>query len=315
MRTCKAIWEHLQIKYKDKRLATGLVILRDLINYTFDGRITDAWNDINNKRRHLKEINPEVVKAFSENQIFQILLNSLSKVYTLLTDELMTSHEAINEKLQKLMDKEDTLTKIESAMTAYRKIFKVFCFLCDDDAHLVVKCPYLLKAQVYIKEKVVKARSTSRNRKKSRRYYHNSSDFEVSITLLESIDSEVEKKKKKKSEKKPDKKDKKKGYAYAAVSDSDSDDYNTYSMKAYGAISDESDDDGDIHAYIAIAKNQGFLNELLKEARVMNEIAGLWQDYYQQKGTQLGGVIAKQGEQLNRVAKQREQLDQGQQLD
>ena len=42
MRTCKAIWEHLQAKYKDKRPATGLAILRDLTNYTFDERISDA---------------------------------------------------------------------------------------------------------------------------------------------------------------------------------------------------------------------------------------------------------------------------------
>ena len=42
MRTYKTIWEHLQVKYKDKRPATGMAILRDLTNYTFDGRIADA---------------------------------------------------------------------------------------------------------------------------------------------------------------------------------------------------------------------------------------------------------------------------------
>ena len=106
----------------------------------------------------MKEVNPEVAKAFSENQIFQILLNSLPKAYTSLADGLMTSHEATNEKLQKLMDKEDTLTKTESAMAAYRKTFKASCFLCDG-AHLVAQCPYLSKAQAYIKDKVAKARS------------------------------------------------------------------------------------------------------------------------------------------------------------
>ena len=146
MRTCKTIWEHLQVKYKDKRPATGLAILRDLTNYTFNGTISDAWNDINNKRRHLKEINSEVVKAFSETQIFQILLNSLPEAYTSLADGLMASHDAINEKLQKLMDKEDTLTQTDSAITAYRKTFKAFCFLCDDGVHLVAQCLHLSKA-------------------------------------------------------------------------------------------------------------------------------------------------------------------------
>lgn len=42
MRTCKTIWEHLQVKYKDKRPATGLAILRDLTNYTFNETISDA---------------------------------------------------------------------------------------------------------------------------------------------------------------------------------------------------------------------------------------------------------------------------------
>ena len=258
----------------------------------------------------MKEINPEVAKAFSENQIFQILLNSLPEAYTSLADSLMSSHDTTNEKLQKLMDKEDTLTKTESAMAAYRKTFKASCFLCDDGAHLVAKCPYLSKAQAYIKEKVAKARSTSRNRNKSRKgrrhHHHSSSDSEASITSsLESTDSEVEKKKKKKPEKKP-KKDKKNGHAHAAVSDSDSDNDDTYPMKAYGAISDGSDDDGNIHAYIATAKKQGSLDELLMQARIMNGTAGsgLWRDYYQQKGTQSEGVV-------DVVAKQGEQLDQG----
>ena len=211
----------------------------------------------------MKEINPEVAKAFSEKQIFQILLNSLPEAYTSLADGLMTSHDATNEKLQKLMDKEDTLTQTDSAMAAYRKTFKASCFLCDDGVHLVAQCPYLSKAQAYIKEKVAKARSTSRNRnrsRKSRRYHHhNSSDSEASTTSSESTDSEVEKKKKK-PEKKPVKKDKKKRHAHTCVSDLDWDNDN-----AYGAISDsgsESEiDDGDIHAY----------------ARVMNGTAGLWQ--------------------------------------
>ena len=153
------------------------------------------------------------------------------------------------------MDKEDTLTKTESAMAAYQKTFKAFCFLCDDGVYLVAKCPHLSKAQVYIKEKMAKARSTSRNRKKSRRHYHSSSDFKISISSLESTDSEVEKKKKKKPEKKP-KKDKKNGYAHAAVSNSDSDNDDTYLIKVYGAMSDGSDvDDEDVHGYIATAKN------------------------------------------------------------
>ena len=260
MRTCKTIWEHLQVKYKNKRLAIGLAILRDLTNYTFDERISNAWNDINNKRRHLKEINSEVIKVFSENQIFQILLNSLSKAYTSLADDLITSHDAINEKLQKLMNKEDTLTQIDFVIAAYRKTFKASCFLCDDGVHLVAQCSYLSKTQAYIKEKVVKTRSTSRNRnrsRKSRRYHHhNSSNFEASITLLESTNSEIEKKKKK-SEKKPVKKNKKKRYTYTCVSDLDWDNDN-----AYKAISDSESEseinDEDIHAY----------------ARVMNKIAG-----------------------------------------
>ena len=76
-------------------------------------------------------------------------------------------------------------------------------------------------------------------------------------------------------------------------------------------MSDGSDiNNEDIHGYIATAKDQGSLNDLLMQARVMNETIelGLWQDYYQQKGTQLGGMIAQQGKQ---VAKQGEQLDQG----
>ena len=54
-------------------------------------------------------------------------------------------------------------------------------------------------------------------------------------------------------------------------------------MKAYEAISDESNDDENIHAYITTAKKQRFLNELLMQARIINEIAksGLWRDYYQ----------------------------------
>lgn len=202
----------------------------------------------------------------------------------------MTSHDATNEKLQKLMNKEDTLTKTESAMAAYRKTFKASCFLCDDGAHLVANCSYLSKAQIYIKEKVVKARSTSRNRnksRKSRRHHHHhsssGSEAEASTTSLESIDSEVEKKKKKKSDKKPSderardkKKDKKKGHAYAAVSDSDSDNDDNYPIKAYGAISDSGSDvdDADIHAYIATAKDQRALNELLMQARVMRGTVG-----------------------------------------
>ena len=50
-------------------------------------------------------------------------------------------------------------------------------------------------------------------------------------------------------------------------------------MKVYEVTSDhdsESDvDNENIHEYIAIVKNQKSLNKLLKEARVMNEIAGL----------------------------------------
>ena len=53
----------------DKRPITSLAILRDLINYIFgeDQKISNAWNDIKNKRRYLREINPDITKAFSEN--------------------------------------------------------------------------------------------------------------------------------------------------------------------------------------------------------------------------------------------------------
>ena len=147
---------------------------------------------------------------------------------------------------------------------------------------------------------MTKIRSTSRNRNKSRKsrrhYYHYiSSDFEASITLSESTDSEIKKKKKKKPEKKPNKINKNKGHAHATISNSNSNNDNTYPIKAYEAMSDSGSnvDEKDIHAYIATAKNQGPLDELLKQARIMNGTvgSGLWQDYYQQKGTQSGGVV------------------------
>ena len=57
----------------------------------------------------------------------------------------MISYNITNKKLQKLINKKDTLTKIEFAITIYRKIFKAFYFLCDDDIYLVIKCSHLLK--------------------------------------------------------------------------------------------------------------------------------------------------------------------------
>ena len=103
---------------------------------------------------------------------------------------------------------------------------------------------------------MIKARSTSRNQKKSRRYYYKSSNFEVSIILLELIDSEIEKKKKKMSKKKPDKKNKKKGYTYTTVSNSNLNDYNIYLIKVYKAISDKPNiKNKNIHEYIVIVKN------------------------------------------------------------
>ena len=93
----------------------------------------------------------------------------------------MTLEATIDEKLQKLMNKEDTLTNSgDAAIAAYRKIFKVSCFLYGD-AHLVAQCPHLLMAQAHVKKELVKSRSRSKH-KKSRRYYHrhNSFDFESS---------------------------------------------------------------------------------------------------------------------------------------
>ena len=306
MRTCKAIWEHLQVKYKDKRPATGLAILRDLTNYTFasDQKISEAWNNIKNKRRHLNEINPDVAKAFSENQCFQILLNSLPEAYTSLADSLMTSEATTDEKLQKLMDKEDTLTNSgDAAMAAYRKSFKVSCFLCGD-AYLVAQCPHLSIAQAHVKKELVKSRSRSKHKKSRRHYHRHNSSGSESSQESSSEESSSEDDKKKKPKKKPSKSciKKKTRHAHTATSGSDS---KECTHQAYGAQSQSDSgsdvDDEEVHAYIAAAKEQGSLNELLKLARTQpgRVGSGLWQDYYDQRRTQSGGVIAEQGEQVD----------------
>ena len=236
----------------------------------------------------MKEINPEVVKAFSENQYFQILLNSLPEAYTSLADSLMTSYATTDEKLQKLMDKEDTLTSTESGMAAYRKTFKASCYLCDG-THLVAQCPQLSKAQAYIKKELKMIRGKSRTRskdRKSRRHHHRhgSSSSEAS-TSSESSDSESDKKKarskskaKSKSsvKKKDDKKESKHAHFASAISDtSDTSDSDDCLCKGYGAVSDTDDNsDEETVAYIAAAKKYGALKELLDCAKAIRTQSG-----------------------------------------
>ena len=289
MTNTKIIWEHLQGKFIDKRVATGLAILKDLTNYTFAGdqnvtKISDAWNDIKNKRRHLKEINPEVAQAFGEGVLFQILLTSLPEVYTSLADSLMTSYATTDEKLQRLMDKEDTLTKSDSAMAAYKRSFRSSCFLCHGP-HLVSQCKYLSKAQAYIDDKRGK-----RKAKKRQRHRHDSSDSEVSTTSSELSESDngsdgKEKKTKpfkctakdkSKSSVKVKKKDKNgsKHQAHTAINDtSDSEDCIHYANDAVSQSDSDSGstvDDKEIHAYIAKAKELGVMDEFLARAKRAN---------------------------------------------
>ena len=277
MTNTKTIWEHLQGKFTDKRPTTGLAILRDLTNYTFgeDQKISNAWNDIKNKRRHLREINPDVAKAFSENQCFQILLNSLPEAYTSLADSLMTSFASSDEKIQKLMDKEDTLTNSgDTAMAAYRKSFRVSCFLCDG-AHLVSQCPQLSKAQAYIKKGLARSRNESRDRsksRKSRRHHHRHNSSASDTSSESSTDSEDDRKKKKTKSKSSSKEKKKKKtrHAHTAFSDtSDSED-----LQVYGAVSD-SESDNEAFAYIAAAKEHGALKELLEHAKALRVERGM----------------------------------------
>ena len=285
----KIIWEHLQGKFIDKRVATGLAILKDLTNYTFASdqnvtKISDAWNNIKNKRRYLKEINLEVAQAFGEGVLFQILLTSLPEVYTSLANSLMTSYATTNEKFQRLMDKEDTLTKSDSAITAYKRSFRSSYFLYHGP-HLVSQYKYLSKVQAYIDNKRGK-----RKAKKRQRHRHNSSGSEVSTTSSELSESDngsdgKEKKTKpfkctakdkSKSSVKVKKKDKNrsKHQAHTAINNtSDSEDCIQY---ANNAISQSDSDSGstinnkEIHIYITKAKELGVIDEFLARAKRAN---------------------------------------------
>ena len=159
-------------------------------------------------------------------------------------------------------------------MAAYRKSFRVFCFLCDG-VYLVSQCLQLLKAQAYIKKGLTKSRNESRDRsksRKSRRYYYryNSLASDTFLDLL--IDSENDEKKKKiklKSSSK-EKKKKKTRYTYTAFSDtSDSED-----LQAYDTVSD-SKSNNKAFVYIAAAKEHGALKELLEYVKVLRIERGM----------------------------------------
>ena len=148
-----------------------------------------------------------------------------------MTNSLIIFYTSANEKLQKLINKEDTLTNSgATAITAYRKSFKAFYFLYHD-TYLVTQCPHLSKAQVYIKKALSKikskSQSKSKDRKNHRHRYNYSSSFDSNFIIFsESLKSENNKKRKKivifkSSLKKPGKEKKKKikDYAYTTISD------------------------------------------------------------------------------------------------
>ena len=213
----------------------------------------------------------------------------------------MTSLSTSNEKLQKLINKEDTLISIESDMTAYRKSFKTFCFLCHD-THLVTQCSQLSKAQIYIEKKLSKSRSKSRGRK-NRRYRYSYSSFDSNSIFSElSSESENNKKKKKKkniifkfSLKKPDKEKKKiKDHVYTAISDiSDSFD-SQFTYAVYGALF-ESDSNSrpdeekkKVMTFIAAAKEDiSAVRELLSQTRARAKALRDFEVSRQQRGAQL----------------------------
>ena len=96
----------------------------------------------------------------------------------------MTSYATIDKKLQRLINKEDTLIKSDSAIAAYKRLFRSSCFLYHGP-HLVSQCKYLSKVQVYINDKRGKKKV-----KKRQRHRHDFSNFEVSIISSELSESD-----------------------------------------------------------------------------------------------------------------------------
>lgn len=205
-------------------------------------------------------------------------------MYISLADSLITSYATTDEKLQRLIDKEDTLTNSDSAMTAYKRSFRSSCFLCHEP-HIVSQCKYLSKAQVYINDKRGKKKA-----KKRQRHRHDFSDSEVSITSseLSELDSGSDKKEKKtkpfkytaknksKSSVKVKKKDKNgsKYQAHTAINNtSDSKDCIHYANNAISQSDSDSRstiDDKEIYTYIAKAKELGVMDEFLARAKRAN---------------------------------------------
>ena len=250
----------------------------------------------------------------------------------------MTSLFTSNEKLQKLMNKEDTFISIESDMTAYRKSFKASCFLCHG-THLVTQCPHLLEAQAHVKKALSRARSKSRSKsrdRKSRRHHHrhdSSSNSDSTTSSESSSDSENNKKTKnvtfKSSLKKPDKEKKKKkikNHAHTAVSDTSDSSDSQFTYAAYGAMSESDSNSGPDEeekkamAFIAAAEEDiPAVRELLSQTRARAkalrdsevsrqqrgaQLSSLWDfdpktGLLRPQGTQSGGVVSEQGESLD----------------
>lgn len=124
--TALAMLEILKKKYKDTDEAFGSSKLTELTHYVMgeNATIDEAWTQLRKLRREVVELKPQASTLFTQEELFQRLLEALPSEYLTVRDTLRSQLGlTVDSKLEVLRRKEKDL-KGDSAMAAYSKGFQ-----------------------------------------------------------------------------------------------------------------------------------------------------------------------------------------------